>query len=303
MVDHFSKWAEAFPIRNQEATTVARVLVKEFISRYGCPKQILTDQGPCFEAVLFQELCRLLRIDKVRTSPYKPSTNGIVERFHRTLNAMIGKVVADNQRDWDTHLPFVLAAYRASEHESTGFTPNRLFLSRELCLPIDLVLGDFQTMSEHDNVNEFVLSQSVRMQADFRIAREFLQRQATVRALKYNLRVKEAAFLPGQLVWYFYPRKRAGLKEKWTKLYTGPYRVEAQLSPVLYRIRKSPKSQAKLVYVDKLKLVEGDPRTFGEETAAPASYAPATEEIEGDEDVPTVRSRPSRCIKKPARFR
>ena len=94
IVDHFTRWAEAYPIRNQNATTVANVLVKEFVSRFGCPRQILSNQGPCFEALLFQDLCRLLGVDKLRTSPYKPSTNGAVERFHRTLNSMLAKVVS-----------------------------------------------------------------------------------------------------------------------------------------------------------------------------------------------------------------
>src|SRR6218665_131741 len=98
VIDHFSRWAEAYPIRNQESLTVATTLVDQWISSYGCPKQLLTDQGPCFEAALFRDLCRLLQIDRVRTSPYKPSTNGTIERFHRTLNSMLGRVVAQNQK-------------------------------------------------------------------------------------------------------------------------------------------------------------------------------------------------------------
>src|SRR6218665_637613 len=62
MIDHFSRWAEAFPVRNQEAHTVARVLVDQWISRYGCPLQILTDQGPCLESALFADLCKMLDV-------------------------------------------------------------------------------------------------------------------------------------------------------------------------------------------------------------------------------------------------
>jgi len=72
------------------------------------------------------EVCRLLKIDKIRTTSYKPSTNGALERVHRTLNTMLGKIVSENQRDWDTHVAYVLAAYNATEHSATGYTPNML---------------------------------------------------------------------------------------------------------------------------------------------------------------------------------
>jgi len=103
-------------------------LVDQWISRFGFPRQILTDQGPYFEADLFSDLCRLLQVDKVRTSPYKPSTNGVIERFHPALNAMLGKAIAEHQRDWELHVLLVMTAYRLSRHESTGFTPNFVFL-------------------------------------------------------------------------------------------------------------------------------------------------------------------------------
>ena len=97
VLDLFSRWAESFPIRNHEASTVARVLSEQVFSRFGIPKQILSDRGAEFESTLMRELCQALGIDKLRTTSYKPSTNGAVERFHRTLNAMLAKTVEPNQ--------------------------------------------------------------------------------------------------------------------------------------------------------------------------------------------------------------
>jgi len=76
------------------------------------------------------EICRLFDIDKVRTTPYEPSTNQ-AERFHRTLNSILAKMVANYQTDWDLQLPFALAAYRVTHHNSTGYTPNFLIFGRE----------------------------------------------------------------------------------------------------------------------------------------------------------------------------
>ena len=89
LVDHFSKWAEAIPLRNHTAPTVARALMVHVFSRFGAPRQLLTDRGPEFESELFQQLMSWMEIDKLRTTAYKPSTNGVVERFHRTLNSML----------------------------------------------------------------------------------------------------------------------------------------------------------------------------------------------------------------------
>ena len=100
--DHFTKWVEIFRMKNQEATTIAKILVEKVFSTHGCPLQILTDRGPNFESALLKELCQLMSIDKARTSAYKPSTNGNIERFHRTMHSMLAKLVNDNRRDWDT---------------------------------------------------------------------------------------------------------------------------------------------------------------------------------------------------------
>ena len=69
LIDHFTKWGEAFPIRNHTAPTVVKQLVSQVFTRFGCPKQLLSDQGPEFDSVLMTELCKSLHIDKARTSP------------------------------------------------------------------------------------------------------------------------------------------------------------------------------------------------------------------------------------------
>ena len=156
LVDHFSKWSEAIPLPNHTAETIARALMTHVFSRFGAPQQLLSDRAPEFESELFTSLLKWMEIDKLRTTAYQPSTNGIVERFHRTLHSMIGKVVSESQRDWDERLYAVLAAYRSSVHESTGFTPNRLFLGRETRTPIDVLMGIPSEEIEASTVSEYV---------------------------------------------------------------------------------------------------------------------------------------------------
>jgi len=85
VTDYFTRWVEAYSLPNQEATTMARVLVNEWISRYGAPDVIHSDQGKNFDSRLFKEVCHLLGIHKTRTTPYHPQSDGLVERFNRTL--------------------------------------------------------------------------------------------------------------------------------------------------------------------------------------------------------------------------
>ena len=88
---------------------MTRALFGVVFSRFGIPLQLLSECGKEFENSLLSELCRLCDIDKIKTTSYRPSTNGGCERFHRTLNSMIAKVVADNHKDWYEYL---MAAYR-----------------------------------------------------------------------------------------------------------------------------------------------------------------------------------------------
>ena len=137
--DYFTKWTDAFPLRNHTARVVAHALVTRWIVYHGVPAQILTDQGPEFESTLFKCLARLLQARKVRTSPYRPQTDGQVERFNRTLLNMLSAYVTESGLDWDSHLPYLLLAYRSSVHASTGCSPQLMVYGRENNLPVDIM--------------------------------------------------------------------------------------------------------------------------------------------------------------------
>ena len=95
----------------------------KFFSRVGVPKEILTDQGTNFMSKLLTELYRMLHVQPIHTSPYHPQTDGLVERFNRTLKAMLNKLVGDEGKNWDQLLPYLLFAYREVPQASTGFSP------------------------------------------------------------------------------------------------------------------------------------------------------------------------------------
>ena len=232
VIDLFSKWAEAFPVRNHTAPTVAKVLVDQVFSRWGTPARILMDNGPEFHSDLFTEVCRLLEVDKLHTTPYHPQTNGCVERFHLSLNRMLGKMVSDHQRDWDSFLPTVLCAYRVSKHESTGFAPYELVMDQKPRMPIDIILGNVsEDRPKHETYVDYVEDLRERLMKSHQIAREHFGTAPDRRKQEYDLKVKPRSLQVGEKVWYLYARCYTAKSPKWQKHYIGPYEVVRALPP------------------------------------------------------------------------
>lgn len=138
MCDYATRYPEAVPLRSIDAEHVAEELIKLF-ARVGIPREILTDQGSNFMSQLLAEPYKLLHIHSIRTSPYHPQTDGLVERFNQTLKNMLRKVMAKEGKDWDKLLPYLLFAYREVPQASTGFSPFELLYGRAVRGPLDMI--------------------------------------------------------------------------------------------------------------------------------------------------------------------
>ncbi|PIK62720.1 hypothetical protein BSL78_00299 [Apostichopus japonicus] len=167
IADYFTRWTEAYPVPNQEAATVASVVAEQFVARFGVPQIIHTDQGSNFECNLFKELCKLLGIEKTRTTAYRPQSDGLVERFNRTLEQMLSVYVNESQKDWDVHVPLVLMAIHSSPQETTGYSPNLLMLGRETKLPLELMIGQPISTVVASTTSEYVMTFAQRCEKSF----------------------------------------------------------------------------------------------------------------------------------------
>ncbi|GFV02306.1 hypothetical protein TNCV_4192201 [Trichonephila clavipes] len=123
VMDYFTKWPEVYPIPDQEAPTVAEAVVQHWISRYGVPLQLHSDQGRNFVSAVLKGVCELLGIDKTKTTPLHPQSDGMVERFNRTILNNLSLMVS-RQQDWDQESSLFLLAYRSAVHETTGYSPS-----------------------------------------------------------------------------------------------------------------------------------------------------------------------------------
>ena len=142
LVDCCTRYAIAIPISDQSSESVINAVIGNYITVYGIPRRIPPDQGKCFESALFQSFCYIFHIYKVRTSGYRPQSNGICERFNQTFKYSLRKLLHKSQHaNWDLYLNFSVFSYNTSVLSSTGFTPLFLTLGAEAQLPADLVFG------------------------------------------------------------------------------------------------------------------------------------------------------------------
>lgn len=145
-IDRFSRWPAIIPIEDITAETIAKALIRGWISHYGVPQFITTDQGRQFESKLFADLTKLLGCKHIHTSPYHPQANGIIERLHRTYKAAIKCYT--NANNWSEILPLLTLSLRTAYKPDLNASPAELVYGQTLRLP-----GDFFHTDIHDEIN------------------------------------------------------------------------------------------------------------------------------------------------------
>lgn len=135
-VDRFTRWPEAWPMRGITAQETASVLINGWISRFGLPTHITTDQGRQFESDLFHRLMLQFGTKKLRTTSYHPCANGLVERFHRQLKASL----RCHGESWIKALPIVLLGMRTALKEDLKSSSAELVYGESLRLPGEMVV-------------------------------------------------------------------------------------------------------------------------------------------------------------------
>ncbi|GFV98174.1 retrovirus-related Pol polyprotein from transposon 412 [Trichonephila clavipes] len=250
VMDYFTKWPEAYPIPDQEASTVADVLVQHWISRFGVPLQLHSDQGRNFDSAVCKRLCEIFAIDKKRTTALLLQCDGIVERFNRTILNSLSPLVSSNQQDWDKKLPFFLLAYRSTVHETTGYSPSQMLFGRDLRLPAGLLFSrptDAPLAPE-----EYIEKLQARMEEMHHLARERTGMASEKMKTRYDARATGHDFREGDKVWLWNPKRRKGLSPKLQTNWEGPYTVLKRLNDVVVRMQKSPHSKPKVIHYNRL---------------------------------------------------
>ena len=243
--DCFTRWTEAIPIPNQEADTIVKAFVDVYVSRFGVPLQIHSDQGRNFTSKLFAEMCQLLQIHHTQSTAFHPQSNGIVERFNRTLSAMLAMYCSEKQRTWDQFLPQVMLAYRSSVNASTGKTPNQMVFGRDVILPMQACMGlppQYNSLSP-DTVSSptsYVTQLHQQIEVIHQQAQKNLKMKTQYRKRHYDLTAKSRTFSIGEAVWVHAPSRQLGKCSKLSPRWKGHCLITKKIDDLVYMVRMSP---------------------------------------------------------------
>lgn len=263
VVDYFTRWPEAIPIKSKHADVVARALVDVVFTRFGAPCELHSDQGRSFEAEVFREVLRLMGIRKTRTTSLRPQSDGAVEKLVQTVTHQLVILIDGADTEWDLQAPLVLLSLRAAPHTTTGISPAMMMFGRELNLPPSLARGRPPDTEDHPRSrHEYPAWLRGRLDRLHHEARDRAWAAALRQKERYDLRAKRPTFSVGDRVWLFNPRRRVGRCSKLQSWWDGPYVIEAILNEVVIRIQhpERPRARSKTVHADRLALVVPVPR-------------------------------------------
>ena len=211
ITDHFTRYAQAFPTRNQLAKTTAKVLFENFIVHYGFPARFHSDQGRNFESSLIKELCKLAGVEKSRTTPYHAMGNGMVERFNHTLLNMLGTLEDHKKEDWKSYVAPLVHSYNATRHDSTGYSPYFLMFGRHPRLAVDAYLGlNNPESSSISSKEHYATKLKKRLEFAYQVASKEAEKNAARSKLHYDMKVRESTLDVGDRVLI----RQVGLKGK-----------------------------------------------------------------------------------------
>ena len=231
-IDRATRWIEAVPVAEITAPIVAHVFFSRWISHFGTPLELITDQGRQFESVLWRELSSIVGFQRIRTCSYHPESNGILERQHRTIKTALRAHITTSRHTWAQALPTVLFSLRIQPLESNGLSPFEMVTGQKIHLPCAV----------NDNPKEIT---SAYIQ---QLAKNLQNISCTTTPRLSNTKT----FIPHNLsssshVWVRVDRLKAALEAP----YTGPYEVTDKKDKI-FRVRKLDGSEM-WVSVDRLK--------------------------------------------------
>jgi len=237
--EYLTKWPEARAIPNAKASSVISFFYEDIICRHGCPKELLTDRGTHFVNEMLDSLCERFGVKHKLSTAYHPQTNGLVERFNRTLCEALAKFANENKDDWDLFVSSALFAYRTKRHNTTRHEPFYLLYGREAVLPIEFSITTPQAELFETDLQEDLLKRvhmiTGRVTEDRLEAQDTIHKAQEKQRHRHDKNLQEVKFKIGDLVLLYKSQLRG--KKKLQERWTGPYHVHDVLANGAYKLR------------------------------------------------------------------
>ena len=227
--DYVTKWAEAKALPDNTAKSTAWFLFDQVIARFGCPLEIVSDQGTHFINEVIEYLTQKLMIKHRKSTPYYPRSNGLAESTNKTLKGILTKIVQQEPHNWDRKLISALWAYRTAYKVTTNQTPFRLAYGQEAVVPLEFMVPSLRMAIDYDlDYNEVLRSRLDKLLTLDEHRQQAIWCQQIVqnrRKTWHDKKIKLREFQKGDLVLLYQSRlgpKKPNLKIAWA----GPYQIE-----------------------------------------------------------------------------
>ena len=255
-IDHFTGFPEAVAVSGTPtAEMCAEALHQQVVTRYGCPRQLLSDRGTQFTSDLFQHICKRLGIDKIQTTAYAPQCNGKVEKLHLFLQTAMYSFVDKNHSNWDRYLHSALMAYRVAPLAKIGLSPAYLMYGIEPTLPLDVIHGPKTII--RDDVVRFRSRVTEELKIAFDVVKELREKDRIRSAQRYDHppRPKERtnpSYQVGSQVLLRVFTIGRGLTKKFSPKWRGPFIVIRKCSDLTYELQSDHDDSTFVVNVRRL---------------------------------------------------
>ena len=214
LVDRFSRWPAAIPLKDISADTVINAFAHGWISAFGIPETITTDRGSQFTSSIWAQLLEAWGIRHNTTTAYHPEANGLVERLHRRLKESLMALCGDDRNAWYWKLPMALLAIRTTLKPDIGASPADLVYGEGLAVPGSLLPKFPDDTTEVDRQQQGAL-------ASLRLEVERLQPKQTSAHRIPNVHIPEDLQNATHVM-----IRRGGVNPPLTQPFQGPFRVE-----------------------------------------------------------------------------
>ena len=228
--DYLTKWPLVYPLADQKAQTIAKILVEEIIPFFGVAESLLSDKGTNLLSHLIKEICLMLGITKLNTTAYYPQCDGMVERFNWTLKSTLSKHASRFGNQWDSYFSSILWVYRNTPHESTGEKPSFLMFDVNLRSPTEAAFLNPSKVTP-STVEDYKKKVMLSLSSAHDLAVKAVKKSQDQYKRLYDRGAIQTDYCVSDWIFIRFPAVKTGRNRKLSLPWQGPYRILQRIDP------------------------------------------------------------------------